>query len=643
MSLYTAGLRAPAEERRRKVATDKTPSTRKKAAKATQDARDIAGSRAPGEEERRAVGDDEAHSAGKRSGKAKQVAQEDMHGERGYRSAEDGDAAVRGASPDRGAAEADRMDEDEGGYESAGPAPLSQKAKGRYVEESDEEQDSEADEDGALPETDEVWVEPGSDEEVSKGSRLDRKFKAGVPQWEGSDDASAQPLSTRERELEALADAEAPEFDFVSAPTPRSAPSRSTHTKGHDPKGPSGAARKTTTKPLALEARSQSASSAGVTLVEVPTRRAPAARMPGPRDEEADGGGTREAEVANEEDGRSKVASRREDTERGRSLCPAGTASQARTAAARAWPAWTNFMRVSGARLTLGDQSPEVREVISDAAADEVPYTIAFESGYPDEERRVELLRDGLIRTAQRLNRTAIAERLRLDEHYMKLMVKIPEARVSNYRKKFKEAADDMVQYMYNLEEIPEEKYVQRMQKILAPKARWYIFPGSFQTAKVELITGSPYCHPAIINVMHEVCFGPRAKPRFPRSYYVAIAKNKEKPELPRSMVAMAATAIEAGLKAFALDPKTASHIDFSGDIFGKVYEYHWGRLRRLKRNNADAYSVLMAQLYDEASKGRDNKKSNRDDTDDAASSSGSDSDDFIDLDAFGKTFGIGQ
>ncbi|KAI0039297.1 hypothetical protein FA95DRAFT_1577685 [Auriscalpium vulgare] len=622
---------------------------------------------------------------------------------------EGAEAAALSATQDDSAARAtgapERPDEDDdtGAWEVLSPARTG------YVEVSDDEAADASEEEDYIPDKEEVWVEQ-SEDEGGAGSRLDRQFKAGVPQWEDSDGTSLPALSARERQLEALADADAPDFDFLSAPIPTRTPSQAKANRSKESTGKGRGQKqprpkvatsspatqfggrehrpgRLTAHPGTPQPRDEARKQGGRTGPAAPNDGPPTTQV-GRASEDRERGRPRGAHdttpvarddwtgatASNEEPPATQVGRASEDRERGRSRGahdtipgarndwmgatasneepPAtqvgrpseererGRAHHSTPRARNAWPASTDTKRVSGSRMALGDQPSDVREVISAAAADEVPYTIAFEHGYPDEERRFVLLRDGLIRAAEGLNKPDIVARLKVDEHYGRSMMKIPEARVSNYRKKFKEGADDMVQYMYRLEQFPEVRYVQRMKRILEPTAPLYIFPGTFETAKMEVHSGSPYCHPAIPYLIHEVCFGPRAKPRFPRAYYVEIATKKDRPELPRPMVAMAATAIEAGLRAFALEPTCASKIDFVGDIFGKVYEFHSVALRRLKRKKPAAYSVLMAQLYEAASKGRGGTKDRDTDAEDAGGSSSDSSDGFIDVDGFEKTFG---
>ncbi|KAI0043846.1 hypothetical protein FA95DRAFT_1574837 [Auriscalpium vulgare] len=555
------------------------------------------------------------------------------HAERVDGSAErvDGSAAEGAATGPSGPVTVGGEEDDEG-PQSPRPALLS-RAGGRVEE-------------GVRLEAMEVWVEGSDDDAATRRSKMHRKFNAGVPQWDGGEGASE--LSARARELEALADA-ADDFDFNSIPRRAEATTRPSAPRSTAPKDSAAAARK-------------QRKGAGVVLPGIRRSKSPSAAASTQSEGRAEKRGRAAPTVwvlGDDEVGLWPTRS-----ERARE----GSARNATSAvhASSNWPSWTNLKRVSGTRMALGDQTPEVKEVIQTAAADEVPYTLCFENAYPDEERRVELLRDGLIRTAEKQNKKDIAARLEKDEYYVKMMVKIPEARVSNYRKKFKDGAVDTVQYMYRLEKIPEEKYVQRLQKMLDPAARLYVFPGKFdvsnygiymvdymlgtdsdalhgvlaQIAKMEVNTTRPFCHPAIINLIHKVCFGPRAIPRFPRSYYVAIAKNKDKPELPRPMVALAATAIEAGLTSFTLAPEVASKVDFNGDVFGKVYEFHHRRLRHLKKKKPHAYSALMSELYELALKGRDRKLRKDADSDASSSGSESDTDDLIDVDEFERAFG---
>ncbi|KAI0039465.1 hypothetical protein FA95DRAFT_1577586 [Auriscalpium vulgare] len=503
-------------------------------------------------------------------------------------------------------------------------APVSQAAFGN-TDRDEYDLASSADEDlvEVLPEKNETWdlssgEDSGSDSGQKKGSKLHKQFKAGVPQWE-ADDASGAPLSARERELQALADADLSDFDpnVVPRPTERTTAAHPSQQAAAQQKQQAAAQQKQQVVPARKGLRTLTCVAGQKTKTTTKTTSDVATHLSRPASS---------ADMQHQGDSQIETATRTRSA----------AASVEAAALETNWPSSTDVVRIRGRRMTLGDQSREVREVISKAAADEVPYGICFDTAYPSADRRVEQLQRALIRAATSLNRYAIAKRLKEDEAYVMQMIKIPEARVSNYRKKFKDVASHIVKPMYNLSGIPESKYIRRLKKMRAPDARLYIFPGDFATLALE--TGEPFFHPAVIAVIREVCFGPTASPRFSRTMYAKIGRNQDIPELPRSMVAMAATAdcqLDAALSAYDLSPEAPTVVDFTADQFGKVYKEHWTRLRRLKKTSAVGYSRLMSRLYHAVSQnGSNSDVDTEDDMQPIAE------DDFVDDEAFLRAFG---
>ncbi|KAI0040840.1 hypothetical protein FA95DRAFT_1611468 [Auriscalpium vulgare] len=262
------------------------------------------------------------------------------------------------------------------------------------------------------------------------------------------------------------------------------------------------------------------------------------------------------------------------------------------------WPVSTNAIPPpKGGRMTIGDQPLDVQAVIREACAKEMPAAICFKNAFPLSDRREALLLDVLINSAKKLKKKNIVSRLEKDPAYVTLMCQVPEWRISNYRLKFKEAAEHIVQDRYELDAIDSKRYVKIMKRVLRPKSRLYIFPGELPNMVFQ--KGGPFCHRAVIDVIRQAVFGPKASPRFPRAMYVALARNKkQRPELPRPMVALACTAIDAGLCAYQLSPTVSSKNDFKADVYTKVYDEHMARLRRLERKHPEAYHNLMADLY---------------------------------------------
>ncbi|KAI0054278.1 hypothetical protein BV25DRAFT_1957721 [Artomyces pyxidatus] len=188
----------------------------------------------------------------------------------------------------------------------------------------------------------------------------------------------------------------------------------------------------------------------------------------------------------------------------------------------------------------------------------------------------------------------SVTERLLVDEQHAAEMNVIPDARMSTLRFKIKDLTDHIIQAQYEMFRYPADEFTTIVNNLVT--TRRYIYPGDAVTD--DLDEGRPYCHPFIIAILKASIYGPKAFFKLPRATY----QNEKTGRLqaPAPLVALAATAAEAGLKAFQLGP-TATKIDFKGDHYEFTYKVHLGSLEKIRRLDEEAYEGLLGKLYDDA------------------------------------------
>ncbi|KAI0060630.1 hypothetical protein BV25DRAFT_1917468 [Artomyces pyxidatus] len=249
-------------------------------------------------------------------------------------------------------------------------------------------------------------------------------------------------------------------------------------------------------------------------------------------------------------------------------------------------------------RPTLSGQDGEVAEIIALASATEVPKFVCFEDAFPLPDDRIPYYRKALTKTAKHLKLWRIMERLQKEPGYVADMAIIPEARMSIFRGKVRDKAVAGVKLLYHFATFPAHDFVSIIAKLLEDQR--YIYPGD--EVKKTIQDDSPYCHDAIVTVIYESFFGGDAVKKFPLEYYPVSARSGKR-QLPKSMVAFAATANDAALKAYQMGP-TAVKVEFRTDVFDDVYSVHLANLDKIYSDDSDVYDGLMTYLFEQASHG---------------------------------------
>ncbi|KAI0037999.1 hypothetical protein FA95DRAFT_1578462 [Auriscalpium vulgare] len=276
----------------------------------------------------------------------------------------------------------------------------------------------------------------------------------------------------------------------------------------------------------------------------------------------------------------------------------AATAATVATAAATAppgpgtWPVDIAAVPATRGHMLLKAQNERVRNVLRRALKTHLPRKMCFDNMYPQPAERHAFLREVVISAAVAAQDNDIVARLRTDNEYVSAMLKIPEARMSNFRGKLKDAADAVVRSAYRIDHFPPARHVHIVKWLVAEQDRLYIFPGDPVASTYN--DTRPFCNDGIINVLRSSFFGPRAIATFKEQDY---NEGHEEPQLPDAMVAAAAAAVEAALRAYLMGREPV-HIDFSGNQFIRAYLDHVSTLRQLRFDHRMAYDAVMEELY---------------------------------------------
>ncbi|KAI0063047.1 hypothetical protein BV25DRAFT_1915381 [Artomyces pyxidatus] len=260
------------------------------------------------------------------------------------------------------------------------------------------------------------------------------------------------------------------------------------------------------------------------------------------------------------------------------------------------WLGSTKFNMGDKGRPMLAGQFERVANVISYTCATEVPKFVCFQDAFPLADDRIPLYRTALMKGARATKLRTIFARLESETAYVEKMAIIPEGRVSIFRGKVRDKAAAGVKMHYRFSSFPAHDFTGIISKLL--ENRRHIFPGDAVKRTIE--EERPYCHSSIIYIIHESFFGGNPVKKFPVEYYPLSPRTKKR-QLPKSMVALAATANEAALMAYRMGP-TAVKIAFYGDTFDDVFSVHLATLDSIYDDDAEIYDGLMTYLYEQAS-----------------------------------------
>ncbi|KZT18175.1 hypothetical protein NEOLEDRAFT_1125670 [Neolentinus lepideus HHB14362 ss-1] len=249
-------------------------------------------------------------------------------------------------------------------------------------------------------------------------------------------------------------------------------------------------------------------------------------------------------------------------------------------------------------KLNLTTQTEEIQAVIR-RAIDISLIEILTVNSYPDVTMRTKLVRDACVNAAVKLgdHYKPILIKL-LDEkqkEFVKALSNIPDARISLARGEVRDAALGQVVGHYGL--------IQGCGKHVAEllKEQRYIFSVNPHSGTVN--AKEPYRHPAVLAVVRQAYFQSKmakfVATILSLSAFSSSLKDRDEPELPAAMVALASTAIHAAISEWSSG--TVLALDFSGNGFASVYNSHIVNLNHIRTTRPNMYHDMMSWLLREA------------------------------------------
>ncbi|THH20200.1 hypothetical protein EW146_g1112 [Bondarzewia mesenterica] len=277
-----------------------------------------------------------------------------------------------------------------------------------------------------------------------------------------------------------------------------------------------------------------------------------------------------------------------------------------KTQAVVKWPSSTDVVKNNG-KVLMTNQTGAVRKVISLACTLYVPMFLCFDYAFPAPDARDANIFGALIDSAESLKATEISERLVADPDYVDLMATIPDERIPSFRNKFKRLGIEVIKDgAFSFHDIPDAKFISTIAALLNNEK--YIFPGNALNGKFKFT--QPFCHPSIAAVIRKAFFvpDPPSKPLAtfaPDSFKSSISTGTEadEPELPRAMVALAATVVGSGIEEYQ-SGRVRKSIDFSYNSYGaegKPYTTHMKLLNKMHKENVSGYHKIMHHIYVQA------------------------------------------
>ncbi|KAI0819371.1 hypothetical protein BC628DRAFT_1036872 [Trametes gibbosa] len=211
---------------------------------------------------------------------------------------------------------------------------------------------------------------------------------------------------------------------------------------------------------------------------------------------------------------------------------------------------------------------------------------------FPNTLIRRGFVRDALAASAKQLGLEALESQILNNPQFSRTLGAIPSQRISTFRLEVKDISQNATTAHYGL--VPGS---------CASKVEWllgeliYIYPN----LDFERNSGSwekPYGHPLVAHILQQAFFnGPDSVGRtFPDMFKSSLADRQQEPEVPMAMVALAGTAIHAGL----LQWQTGQYlkIDFTSNAFLDKYREHITFMAHTQDKNARAFHTMMHNLY---------------------------------------------
>ncbi|KAN0128211.1 hypothetical protein V8E53_013977 [Lactarius tabidus] len=266
------------------------------------------------------------------------------------------------------------------------------------------------------------------------------------------------------------------------------------------------------------------------------------------------------------------------------------------------------ILPAGGTKPLLTNQTSLVRSIVHDAI-ENMRAMLMFNHAFPDSALSSTFAKDSLLTAAEKQaekgkpGAAAVHSRLQHDVYHLAMIINLPRARIPLLQSEVKERCHDL--------SVPEILAIGSASKItevirLQLSDYTYTYPTA---ARSGLLSGlvqrtRPYRNARIILVIQELFFTGGDMSFASRFDHLFPVYQDNKcmltREVPAPMVALVATALYATLHEWKSGKQHA--IDFSANTYLDVYRAHIDTFKVIKEKRPNAYHVMMADIYTQAS-----------------------------------------
>ncbi|KAF5317455.1 hypothetical protein D9758_018658 [Tetrapyrgos nigripes] len=269
------------------------------------------------------------------------------------------------------------------------------------------------------------------------------------------------------------------------------------------------------------------------------------------------------------------------------------------------WAAVTHMVFPAPGQRTISKkaQSPVVKAVLDLAISLACGLTV-FDNSFANAAAQLQNCVVGLNAACANTQQPLIQDRIQRDPDYRKHLVNYIFGRVGHLRGQVKTQAAKVVSSQYDFMRLSKSERATVVKKLMDRLT--YIFPLSDPSNPSTWRKNEPYRHQCIVTVLHLSFFkgSTSIANRHPDSF-TSISSDDNRKEIPKSMLALAGTAIFAALKEWETGDQVEE--DFSAKVFVEEYNKHLtmleGKILRPDNSGKEKYHRLMAHLYEQASK----------------------------------------
>ncbi|KAH9015332.1 hypothetical protein EDB85DRAFT_1898780 [Lactarius pseudohatsudake] len=266
------------------------------------------------------------------------------------------------------------------------------------------------------------------------------------------------------------------------------------------------------------------------------------------------------------------------------------------------WPTDTNLLPPGAKRLLLTNQDPLVRNVVQEAI-ENLRASLLFDHAFPTATMAFAFTKESLITAAEKYKPGAIhiQRRLQQDEQYLTKIVPLVRVRVPLIRSEVKDACNAIcVPILISLGSANNIAQVVRLQT--------HKFNYTFPTKRGLLVGTPPRTHPyrneCIISAIRDLYFtGGRTSFASCYDHLFPVHQGRDgipAREVPAPMVALVATAMYATLHEWRTGAPQV--FEFSANTYLDVYNSNTNTLNYIMNSRPNAYHVMMADIYTQAS-----------------------------------------